>query len=385
MPQRVFGEEEIGLIREVLATGRLSQLGGGEVTGRFERAFADAMGSEYGVAMNSAMSVLHSSVMAAGAGAGDEVICDPVMVFAAVATMYNCAIPVFVDVLPGTVNMDPDLIEEKITDRTKGIIVTHCWGLMAEMDRICDIARRHGLIVIEDCAHAIFSEYKGKYAGTWGDIGSFSFQMSKQLGLGDGGMAVTDSEELRDKLGLNAGAPTFKSVAHDLHYNYRMTETTAAIGLVQLERVRGYIEGLQANARHYDAAVEGCEWLKPQTHPDCVHTYHAWVAIFSGEDKGISREEFVRVKGEVGFSAGVGYTQLPSYKHPLIAERKGHGRGFPLDNPLYDGTHNQYPDGLCPVAEHVVPRMVHGPTFIPEDAARANADKLRQAVERLEG
>ncbi len=385
MPQRVFDEQEIELIREVFATGRLSALGGGEVAGRFERAFADAMGAQHGVAMNSAMSVLHSSVMAAGAGVGDEVICDSVMVFGAVATMYNCAIPVFVDIDPVTLGMNPDLIEEKITERTKAIITTHCWGLMAEMDRICEIAKKHGLLVIEDCAQALFAEYKGKYAGTWGDIGSFSFQMSKQLGLGDGGMGVTDSEELRDKLGLNAGAPTFMSIAYDLHYNYRMTEPMAAIGLVQLDRVRGYIEGLQANAKHYDAAVEGCEWLKLQAHPDGVHTYHAWVAIFEGDDAGVSLDEFKRVKDEVGFRAGVGYTQLPAYKHPLIAERKGYGRGFPLDNPLYAGEHNQYPDGLCPVAERVVPRMIHAPTFIAEDSAKANADRLWQVVEMLSG
>jgi len=380
----VFGEEEIELIREVFATGKLSQLGGGQVTGRFEQAFADAMGAKYGVAMNSAMAVLHSSVMAAGAGAGDEVICDAVMVFGAVATMYNCAIPVFVDVDPVTLGMNPALIEEKITERTKAIIVTHCWGLMADMDPICEIAEKHGLIVIEDCAQAIFAQYKGRYAGACGDIGSYSFQMSKQLGLGDGGMAVTDSVELRDKLALNAGAPTFKSVAEDLHYNYRMNEPTAAIGLVQLERVRGYIEGLTANAKHYDAAAEGCDWLKLQTHPDCVHTYHAWAATFDGDDRGIALDEFKRVAREVGLGAGIGYTQLPSYKHPLIAERRGYGRGFPLDNPLYDGAHNQYPDGLCPVAEHVVPRIVHAPTFIDEDAAKANAEKLRQVIEQIQ-
>ncbi|MBM4081577.1 MAG: hypothetical protein FJ278_17870, partial [Planctomycetes bacterium] len=236
MPRRTFGAEELALVKEVLDSGKLSGLGGGQVTPRFEREFAAALGAKHGVAMNSAMSVLHASVLSAGAGAGDEVICDSVFVFGAVATMYANAVPVFVDVDPVTLNMNPDFVEAKITGRTKAIIVTHGYGLVAQMDRISEIAGKHGLLVIEDCAHALFATYKGRYAGTWGGVGSFSFQMSKQLGLGDGGMAVTDDEALAKKLALHACAPTFLSVAHGLHYNYRMTEQTAAIGLAQLKR-----------------------------------------------------------------------------------------------------------------------------------------------------
>src|SRR5437764_256070 len=195
MPNRIFDEREIELLGQVLASGKLSGLAGGEFTPRFESAFAAAVGARHGVAMNSAMSVLHAAVAAAEAGAGDEVLCDPICVFGAVAAMYNNAVPVFVDIDPVTMNMDPDRIEERITERTKAMIVTHVWGLPAEMDRIVAVARRHGLVVIEDCAHALFATYQGKAAGTWGDIGSFSFQMSKQMGLGDGGMGVTDSEE----------------------------------------------------------------------------------------------------------------------------------------------------------------------------------------------
>ncbi len=235
MPARVFDERELDLLKQVLDSGNLSSMGG-KFTGEFEEAFAEAVGARHAVSMNSAMSVLHSAVKAAGAGAGDEVICDPVCVFGTVAVMYNNAIPVFVDVDPVTWNMRPELIEAHITERTKAIIVTHVWGLPAEMDRIVEIAQKHNLLVIEDCAHSLFATYKGKQTGTWGDIGSFSFQMSKQMALGDGGMAVTDDEELAKALALNAGAPTFKAVAHDLHWNYRMTEQTAAIGIVQLER-----------------------------------------------------------------------------------------------------------------------------------------------------
>jgi dTDP-4-amino-4,6-dideoxygalactose transaminase len=133
-------------------------------------------------------------------GTGDELICEPFCIFAALAVLYQNAIPVFVDINPDIWNINPDLIESKITERTKALIVTHICGLPVEIDRIVDICHRHNLIVIEDVAHALLARYKGKYVGTWGDIGSFSFQMAKQMPLGDGGMAVTNNQELRDRL-----------------------------------------------------------------------------------------------------------------------------------------------------------------------------------------
>jgi dTDP-4-amino-4,6-dideoxygalactose transaminase len=384
MPQRVFGERELELVKQVLDSGMLSGLGGGQLTPRFEREFAAAVGGKYAVAMNSAMSVLHSAVKVSGAGAGDEVLCDPVVVFGAVATMYNNAVPVFVDVDPATHNMNPDLIEARISERTKALIVTHLWGLPAEIDRIVEIAKRHNLFVIEDCAHSLFATYKGKQTGTWGDVGSFSFQMSKQLGLGDGGMAVTDSEKVRDDLALNAGAPTFQAVAHALHWNYRMTEATAAIGIAQLERAAGYIAGLQQMAKLYDEAVAGCEWIHvPRPGADSVHTYHLWAATFRGDEKGISLDEFRDALERHECGLGVGYTQMPAYKHPLIAQRLGYGRGCPLDCPLYAGKGNQYPEGLCPVTEDLVPRILLAYTFGDEAAHQQSAERLHQAIQSL--
>jgi perosamine synthetase len=297
--------------------------------------------------------------------------------------MYNNAIPVFVDIDPVTWNMRPELIEAHITERTKAIIVTHVWGLPAEMDRIVEIAHARGLLVIEDCAHSLFATYKGKHTGTWGDIGSFSFQMSKQLALGDGGMAVTDDEELAKALALNAGAPTFKAVAHDLHWNYRMTEQTAAIGIVQLERARGYVEELIEIGGLYDAAVEGSPSIVLQRGPEeAVHTFHLWGATFRSE-AGLEPEDLRRVLEEENCKVSVGYTNMPAYRHPVIAERLGYGKGCPLDCPLYRGNANRYPEGLCPEAEFVVPRIIMTGTFGPKDAHKQNAGRLRKALERV--
>lgn len=382
MPVRRFDDEEVQAVKQVLDSGNLSSMGG-RATAEFEAAFARAVGAGYGVAMNSAMSVLHSAVMAAGAGAGDEVICDPVCVFGAVAVMYGNAIPVFVDINPVTWNMDPDLIEAKVTERTKAIIVTHVCGLPAEMDRIMAVAKQHNLTVIEDCAHSLFATYKGKCTGAWGEIGSFSFQMSKQMALGDGGMAVTSDEALAKTLGLNAGAPTFYAVAYGLHFNYRMNEQTAAIGLVQLGRARQYVDELIEIAAFYDAAVEGCDWIALQRGPaEARHTFHLWGATFRGDERRVPLEDFKRVLQEEGAPVSVGYTNMPAYKHPLIAQRLGYGRGCPLDCPLYQGTHNRYPDGLCPNAEYVLPRMVLAYPFGPAADHERSAERLRSAIAR---
>ncbi|MGQ9610726.1 MAG: DegT/DnrJ/EryC1/StrS family aminotransferase [bacterium] len=382
MPKRIFDEKEIDFIREAFASGTLSALDG-RITPRFESAFAQAIDARFGVAMNCAMSVLHTAVIVSGAGAGDEVICDPIFVFGAVATMYNNAVPVFVDVDPITMNMNPDLIEEKITDRTKAIIVTHAWGLPAKMDKIVEIAHKHNLLVIEDCAHSLFAKYKDKYAGTWGDIGSFSFQMSKQMGLGDGGMAVTNDEKIAHDLDLNAGAPTFASVAYGLHWNYRMNEQTAAIGLVQLERAKGYITELQKIASLYDEAVKDCPWIVIQNDSDAVHTYHFWAATFRGDNLGITMDDFKKVLDEEGCSLFIGYTGMPAYKHPLINQRMGYGRSCPLDCPHYNGQNNIYYDGLCPVAEDLFPRMLLVYTFSSEEYHKRNAECLSKSLKRL--
>ncbi len=383
MPVRIFDEVEMGLLGEVFASGTLSSLDG-KMTRRFEAAFAQAVGAKYGVGMNSAMSVLHASLMALGVGAADEVICDPVCVFGAVATMYANAIPVFLDVNPVSWNMDPDLIESKISQRTKALIVTHVCGLPAEMERIVGLCKRHRIAVIEDCAHSLFATYKGKATGTWGDIGSFSFQMSKQLALGDGGMAVTDDERLARELALHAGAPTFYSVAHGLHYNYRMNEQTAAIGLGQLQKAKAYVEELMEIGQMYNQAVADCPWLRAQSGPpEAVHTYHLWGCRFKGDAHGLSLEDFKRVLEEEKCSLSIGYTGMPAYKHPLIAQRLGYGKGCPLDCPLYQGPGNRYPDGLCPEAEDLMGRIVLAYTFGPKHEQQANAARLHTAAERL--
>ena len=364
MPVRKFGAEEMKNLKQVLDSGKLSVLSGGKMQGRFERAFARAHKAKYAVAMNSAMSVLHASVITAGVGPGDEVICDPVCVFGSLAVLYQRGKPVFVDVEPVTFNMDPEKIEKEITRRTKAIIVTHVGGLPARMDRIMPIARKHGLMVIEDCAHAFLATYKGRFAGTWGDIGSFSFQASKQLGIGDGGMALTNSKKTAHAISLHAGAPTLHSTAYGVHYNFRMNEQTAAVGLAQLPKIRKACRELIKIARLWDNAVEDCPWIVAQKGPEGAQsTYHLWVATFEGEKHGISRKRFENALKKLGPMISLGYTNRAAYQHPVYAGV------FPKDT---------YKKGLCPNAEYMVPRMILGYPMIPMKDALKYADGIHR-------
>lgn len=380
MTVRVFGDEDIKFIRQVFESGNLCSING-KMTPRFERAFAEAVGAKYAVAYNSAMSVLHAAVSASGAGAGDEVICDPLVQFGAAAIMYNNAVPVFADIRPHTHLIDPDSVRERVSPRTKAIIVTHLWGLPADMDPIMEIAREHNLIVIEDCAHSLFATYKGKNTGTLGHIGSFSFQMSKQLATGDGGMATTDNpflyEEMVDGCGVK-GRATFPR----LMWNYRMTEVISAIGMAQLRLARTYVEQACQNASFYNEAVADVEWIRTQSvPPERTHSYHIWAGAFYGDEYGIEYEGFKKAVADLGCSVSFGYIGKPAYLFELVREPLAYGRGCPIHCPHHPGIN--YQPGLCPNAEDLMPRLMLCGTSGPVERHRENAEKLRSAIEKF--
>lgn len=368
-------------LQQVLDSGNLSSLMGGTFTPLFERKFSELTGAKYSVAMNTCMSALHAAVVAAGAGVGSEVICDSVYVFGSMAVLYNNAIPVFVDINPTTHNMDPDKIQDAITERTKAIIVTHAWGLPAEMDRIVELCKSHNIMVIEDCAEAVLAKYKGKYTGTWGDAGCFSFQASKQLSLGDGGMATAQNEDVYKALANYAGSPTFLSVAYSLDYNYRVNEQTAAIGLARLETIQQEIDRLKNNAAIYDRAVEGCDWITLQRGPEgAEHSFYYWAANFIDTDKGPTLEEFKKeLGGANALTLSIGYTDMAAYQHPLIKEQSAAA----FADERNKNCQMNYEDGHCPVAEKTVPRIVLGYTIAPNEVVKQDAEKLRQVIQKL--
>ncbi len=215
-----FDGPELEYLKQVLERGRLSGQNDG-FHGKLERAFAEAYGSKFAVAANAAMSLLISAVFAADAGAGDEVLCDPLVQFHAIGALWMNAHPTWADVHPDTWLMDPESARANITPQTKAIVVTNLWGQPAEVDKLRALADEKGIILIEDCAHAAFLPYKGKFAGTWGHIGVYSFCSGKHMTTGDGGMAVTDDEELAAKI---RSVTCFGESPPHLATVFRMTE-----------------------------------------------------------------------------------------------------------------------------------------------------------------
>lgn len=381
LSSRPANGNEMQYLQQVLESGNLSALMGGKFTPLFEQAFSSLLGSKHSVALNTCMSALHTAVIAAGAGAGSEVICDSVYIFGSIAVLYNNAIPVFVDVDATTHNMDPDKIEAAITERTKAIIVTHAWGLPAEMDRIMPIARKHGLMVIEDCAESVLSKYDGKYTGTWGDIGCFSFQASKQMSLGDGGMATVQDDHYHKAVANFALAPTFLSVAHTLDYNYRINELTAAVGLARLETLTEEIKRLADNADLFDQAVAGCDWITLQRGPEkAEHSFYHWAANFIDSDNGPDLQDFTQTLAEANAATlSIGYTKMAAYDHPLIKNRAAQA----FTDPRNKVSESLYQAGRCPVAERIVPRIILGYTIAPNDTVKQDADKLHEVIRKL--
>src|SRR4029078_8834477 len=193
--------------------------------------FAAAVESKYAVAVNSGMSALHACLAAADASVGDEVICDPMGQFGAVACFYNNAVPVFADIQDDPNNIAPASIRARITERTRAILCTHLWGVPCDMDEIMSIAAEHDLYVIEDNAHALFARYKGRLTGNLGHMAEFSFQAAKQLATGDGGMATTNDDALHERLTAYSGVRGMATFP-ELMWNYRMSELVAAVAIV---------------------------------------------------------------------------------------------------------------------------------------------------------
>lgn len=380
-----FDDEDLQAVKAVLDGGNLCSIGAGTQAEKLEQEFAAEFGSPLGLTIVNAMAGLHAGVAASGAGPGDEVICDPMVVFGALGVMYHNAIPVFADIEPESHLVDPVSIESRITERTRAIIVTQLWGLMADMDAIMALAARHNLTVIEDCAHAIYATYDGRYAGTVGDVGVFSFQQSKQLATGDGGMTLMRDAARRQVM---QELCTFGTCPARLSWNYRMNEVVAAIARVQLRRARGYVDICVTNAGLLSEAVRGFEALvKPQANPEPerrTNAYHIWAASYEGDRAGVSQAEFQQACSERGVSLNFGYIGKPAYLQDTIREQIGYGRGCPRDCP-HGAPQHRYEPGLCPNAEALMPHLILSGTGGDREHFERLAEQLRAACEAVSG
>jgi len=309
-----IGQEEESLVLQTLRSGWLSQ---GPRVVEFEKEFAAFVGAKHAIALSSCTTALHLAFVSAGLGPGDEVLC-PSLSFIATANSirYVGATPIFVDIDPLTFNIDPNRIEAAITPRTRAILAVHQIGLPAAMKEINEIASQHNLLVIEDAACAIGSEYHGKRIGaphSW--MACFSFHPRKILTTGEGGMITTNDDKLASRLRpLRQHAMTVSDVARhsaknvviesydEVGYNFRMTDLQAAIGLVQLSRVEGFIERRRAFAARYTEALLKLGWLIPPSEPAGYrHNFQSYMARLT-KDAPVSRDKLMQLLLDRGIS-----------------------------------------------------------------------------------
>ncbi len=321
-----INEDDIKAVEEVLKSDFLTT---GPKIAEFERKFADYVGAKYAVAVSNGTAALHIACMAAGIGEGDEVITTPIT-FAASANcaLYCGATPVFADIDPVTYNISPESVESHVTERTKAIIPVHYTGQACDMDAIHKIADRYNLIVIEDAAHAVGAEYKGKKIGSLSDMTEFSFHPVKHITCGEGGIVTTNREDLYEKLKLfrTHGITREEKFLHkvdgpwyyeqiDLGYNYRITDIQAALGISQLGRIDKFLEKRKKIAAKYDEAFKDFDGIEiPKQAEYSNSAYHLYVIKV---DKSIRKALFEYLRAN---NIGVNVHYIPVYTFPYYRE-----------------------------------------------------------------
>lgn len=325
-------------IDEVEACLRSGWLGTGPRVARFEAEFARYQGLQPAqvAGLNSCTAALHVSLVAAGLEAGSEVITTPLTFCATVNAILHAGLrPVLADVDPLTQNIDPDAIEAAITSRTRAILPVHFAGRPCEMDRIMAIARKHDLMVIEDCAHAIETKYHGQKAGTFGDFGCFSFYVTKNVVTGEGGMVIGRDEALiaRTRIlalhGMSKDAWHRFSDAGHKHYQviesgfkYNMIDMQAAIGIHQLARVEQALQRRQAIWKYYARVLRDSPLgLPPPPAANTRHAFHLYTVMVDETLCGVSRDAFLDGMTSQGVGTGVHYLSVP--EHPYYQQRLG--------------------------------------------------------------
>ena len=334
----VFGSPAIeeDEIQEVIHSMKSGWLGTGPKVAWFEEDFRRYKEAPYAVAVNSGTAALHLSLLAAGLQQGDEVITTPLTFCATInAIIHADATPVLADVNPVTMNIDPVEVERKISPKTKAILPVHFAGRPCDMDALCNIANRHNLKIIEDCAHAIETEYKGRKAGTFGDFGCFSFYVTKNVVTGEGGMVVAKDEEdiARIKMlalhGMSRDAwKRFSDEGYKHYYvvecgfKYNMMDLQAAIGIHQLKRVEANWQKRQQVWQTYNKAFSDLPvGLPAPVEPNTRHAYHLYTILTDEEKTGICRDEFLNAMTTHNIGVGVHYLSIP--EHPFYQRTFG--------------------------------------------------------------
>jgi len=308
----LLGADEVVAITDAIMSGIIAE---GPRVADFEQAFADLIGVEHAVAVNSGTAALHVALLAHGIGDGDEVITTP---FTFIATsnsvLFTGARPVFVDIDEETFNISPDAIMEKITSKTKAILPVHLYGHPAEMNAMMEIAEDHNLAVIEDACQAHGAVYDGRKVGSFG-TGTFSFYPTKNMTTSEGGMITTNDWNIADRACMIRSHGSRQRYVHEmLGYNYRMTDISASIGLVQLRKLDGFTRQRQSNAEYLSNELKGVEGVTvPIVRYNCEHVFHQYTIRVQ------DRDGLVKTLSENGVGTGI-YYPVPTHKQPFYQE-----------------------------------------------------------------
>jgi perosamine synthetase len=384
-PQRTpFGEREIQLVTQAIRSQNLFGLGGPMVSA-FEKGFAELYGVKHAVASTSGTAAIHVAIGTIDPEPGDEIISAPITDGGGIVpVLYQNCIPVFADV-DSTYNMDPRDVERKITPRTRAIVVVHLGGNPADMDAFVDIARRHGVYLIEDCSQAHLTEYKGRLCGTFGDLAAFSLQQSKHMTTGDGGVTITNRDELAERMMLfrdkgwtrkpGWGPRTYAFLAP----NYRMTELQGAVGLAQLEKVRDVVAKRHELGDYLTELIRDVEGIRPApVTPGGKHTYWFYPMRVDSWDNVV----FAQALSAEGVPASAGYIGEPIYLcMEALAAKKTFGRsGHPLDG-CHGGRILEYTRGMCPRTEDELHHMVT--LSINENYSKDDIEDMAGAIRKV--
>lgn len=363
----LISEEEIAEVADTLRSGWLTT--GPKVT-RFEEEFAHYVGSKHSVAVNSCTAALHLALVAAGIGVGDEVITTPfTFISTANVILHAGAKPVFVDIKPDSLNIDVEKLAAVITPKTKAIIPVHYAGQPCEMDEILKIARQYDLLVIEDAAHGVAAEYKGRKVGTIGDATCFSFYATKNLVTGEGGMVTTDDGGLAKKIkvlslhGMNQDAWKRYTAAGSWYYEvifpgykYNMTDIQASLGLHQLRKLTQFQKRREEIAKTYNEALTELDAIEiPSVMPGVKHAWHLYVIKIIPERLKIDRNQFIELLKEENIGTSVHF--IPVHLHPYYRETFGFKKGdFPITEEAYEHVISLplYPKMSDENVEHVI-------------------------------
>ena len=402
---QTIGEEEKAAAMEVFDSGILSNfIGawhpnfyGGEHVRRLETLWSEKYEANHAVSVNSATSGLYAAVGAAGVGPGDEVIVSPyTMSASATAPIIFNAVPVFADIDPQTFCLSAKTISEKITPRTKAILVVHIFGQPADMGPIMELAESHNLVVIEDCAQVPMARYGNKPVGTLGHMGVFSLNYHKHIHCGEGGIVTTNDSIYAERLSYIrnhaeavAGGKAPDTLVNMVGFNFRLGELEAAIAASQLNKADALVSQRIENVRYLESHLSGIDGLTmPYVQPGNRHVYYVHALKYDSDVYGVPRDVVVdAIKAELpstvlrekeGTLVGKGYVK-PLYHLPIFQKQLAYGnQGCPFKCPLYDGVAS-YEAGLCPNAEKAHFEQVITHELMRPGMTRSDLDHVAEA------